>query len=84
MTRCRNCGSESIHASRTRTNWERIRRQWTGKRPYRCHTCQWRGWGVETEPRFPLDEQMLAAQAIAAEPIDLRVLEGPASKPEPD
>jgi hypothetical protein len=46
VARCPNCDSADIHRSRTSSRWERWRRQITGKRPYRCHRCKWRGWLV--------------------------------------
>jgi hypothetical protein len=27
--------------------WEAWRRKITGKRPYRCQDCHWRGWAVD-------------------------------------
>jgi len=30
--------------SRTRTLSDRIRKQFTAQRPFRCDTCEWRGW----------------------------------------
>lgn len=44
MAQCPKCHSENVHRSRTRSRWERWRRDVTGKRPHRCHACNWRGW----------------------------------------
>ena len=33
--------------SKTRTALERFRRQFTMKRPWRCHACNWRGWAPD-------------------------------------
>jgi hypothetical protein len=41
---CPSCGSPRVHASRPRSTFEKIRIRLTGKDPYRCHACQWRGW----------------------------------------
>lgn len=41
---CPACGGVRIHHSRLR-NWaERARWRVTGRAPFRCHDCQWRGW----------------------------------------
>jgi hypothetical protein len=39
--------SQQIHRSRVRNRWEEIRRLITGRRPFRCHGCSWRGWRKE-------------------------------------
>ena len=44
MGRCPKCRSEDVRRSRTRSRWERWRKEITGKRPYRCRRCNWRGW----------------------------------------
>ena len=44
MSHCPNCKSDNIRRSRTRSRWERWRKEITGKRPYRCRECNWRGW----------------------------------------
>ena len=49
MTVCPACGSTRVFRSRTRNVFERFRRQFSMKRPFRCHACNWRGWGTETE-----------------------------------
>ena len=43
---CPSC-SKQIHRSRVRNRWEEIRRLFTGRRPFRCHGCNWRGWRKE-------------------------------------
>jgi len=47
MDTCPACGSHRVFRSRTRTRFERLRRELTSKRPYRCHACGWRGWAPE-------------------------------------
>ena len=44
---CPRCGSQDIHHSRLRTWLERARWRLTGRVPYRCHDCEWRGWRSE-------------------------------------
>ena len=41
---CPSCGEFRLFKSRHRSFLELIRRKLTGKRPYRCHKCGWRGW----------------------------------------
>ncbi|HNV01946.1 MAG TPA: hypothetical protein PLE61_07535 [Vicinamibacterales bacterium] len=57
MEACPACGSRRVYRSRTRSVFERIRRQVTTKRPFRCHNCNWRGWVAEAArlvtPRQP-------------------------------
>lgn len=71
MLTCRKCKSDKIHRSRTRTKWESWRKEITGKRPYRCPVCGWRGWGVDRGPKFGADEIEVAARALAQEPPNL-------------
>jgi hypothetical protein len=41
---CPGCGGHNVHHSRLRTHIERLRSRLTRRVPYRCHTCEWRGW----------------------------------------
>ncbi|HKB11909.1 MAG TPA: hypothetical protein VKD69_14705 [Vicinamibacterales bacterium] len=47
-TICRKCRSDRAHRSRTRSLWERWRKQITGKVLFRCPDCGWRGWAIDT------------------------------------
>lgn len=44
MAHCPSCKSDRLRRSRTRSRWERWRKEITGRRPYRCLSCNWRGW----------------------------------------
>jgi predicted RNA-binding Zn-ribbon protein involved in translation (DUF1610 family) len=66
MNTCPSCGSPRVFRSKTRTAFERFRRQFTMKRPYRCHNCDWRGWAPD------------GTQAVA--PAD--VIDAPAAPPD--
>ena len=46
MSRCPKCNSKAIRRSRTRSWWERWRKEITDKRPCRCRACDWHGWMV--------------------------------------
>jgi hypothetical protein len=48
---CPNCQAVT-HRSHVRNRWERLRKRITRKRPYRCHNCEWRGWGEDPGPKF--------------------------------
>ena len=43
LMRCPACGSMYTAKSRIRW-WERPLLSLTGRRPYRCVSCRWRGW----------------------------------------
>ena len=73
MTECPKCQSKELHRSRGRSRWELWRKEVTGKRPYRCHTCGWRGWSVDTGPRFRDDDVEVAVRAMAPEPEPLNL-----------
>jgi FlaA1/EpsC-like NDP-sugar epimerase len=64
---CVRCGGH-LHRSRARSRWERIRKEFTDARPFRCDKCGWRGWSVPVEGRaaMPLDH---------ASPPDLQLLD---------
>jgi FlaA1/EpsC-like NDP-sugar epimerase len=52
---CPSCISARVHRSRARTIVERVRRNMTAERLFRCEQCGWRGWlmplvRIESEP----------------------------------
>lgn len=65
MEKCPKCQSNRIHRSRSRNWWERLRRDFSRNRPYRCESCGWRGWGPETDPQFSMPA---AAESDAPSP----------------
>jgi hypothetical protein len=71
MQQCPRCQSASIHRSRSKTAWETLRKEITGKRPFRCRACGWRGWGYESAPKFNEGERLQAERAPAARPPNL-------------
>jgi len=46
---CPRCNG-AVHHSRTRSWLERLRRSITGRVPFRCPACGWRGWRHEVIP----------------------------------
>jgi len=80
MDTCPACGSHRVFRSKTRTAFERYRRQFTTKRPYRCHTCNWRGWAPDiTQAGAPGDVLDTAATPPDLTAIDAS-LDNPAQK----
>lgn len=66
MHECPKCQADDIHRSHTRSIWEVWRKKITGRRPYRCHACDWRGWGADLGSRFVDDDPEGAARLTAA------------------
>jgi predicted RNA-binding Zn-ribbon protein involved in translation (DUF1610 family) len=86
MQTCPSCKSAEIHRSRTRTKFDKWRKAITGRRPYRCHACGWRGWGIDVGPKFGEQALDIAARALAPDPPNLKgtVLGRDESRPEID
>jgi predicted RNA-binding Zn-ribbon protein involved in translation (DUF1610 family) len=61
MQQCPKCKSSAIHRSHSRGRWERLRKQVTNRRPYRCSKCGWRGWGVDSGSTLNLADTLLTA-----------------------
>jgi len=62
--------------------FERFRRQFTLKRPYRCHSCNWRGWAPDgMQAVAPSDVLDAATPPPDLGAIDV-ALEDSARKPE--
>jgi hypothetical protein len=81
VSHCPKCSSKDLRPSHTRNRWERLRRDITGKRPYRCRACQWRGWRKialgDDEPSSRLranvpDPPNLRGTALARQDSDTR------------
>lgn len=72
IDRCPKCSSSDVHRSRAKSRWEQWRKSLTGKRPFRCRACKWRGWGVDPGLTFTEAEIERAARAIAPEPPNLK------------
>jgi hypothetical protein len=68
LQHCPRCKSDKIYSSRTRSKWEVWRKEITGKRVYRCHECDWRGWGPDTGPHFSREQIDSSVIAIADAP----------------
>jgi len=44
MLACPECGKYQFHKSHTKNSYERFRKFFFRQRPYRCHSCGYRGW----------------------------------------
>jgi len=65
---CVRCKNGRLRRSRARSQWERIRKEFTGARLFRCEQCNWRGWVVPT-----VDAQAMPLERSA--PPDLRSID---------
>ncbi len=72
MRRCPKCNSDDIHRSRPKSMWEEWRKEVTGKQPYRCQSCGWRGWDFSFGPQFDYHDVESAARALAPDPPNLK------------
>jgi uncharacterized protein with PIN domain len=72
---CPRCNGK-VHHSRPRSWLERLRRRVTRRVPYRCHTCNWRGWRKDVKPRPQelrrTDRALTDAEIERLEPDDRR------------
>lgn len=68
MLNCPKCGSPRVHRSRTRTVWERFRKNFTQARLHRCHACGWRGWGAVISAPPTVDAIDVAASETQSRP----------------
>jgi hypothetical protein len=41
---CPDCGSTRVHRSRSTSVAEKLQKNMTTRRLFRCHDCGWRGW----------------------------------------
>jgi hypothetical protein len=67
---CPRCKSDRVYRSRTRSGWERWRRQITLKAPFRCQTCGRRFWCPDPGPWFSREEIDAANRAIASASLE--------------
>ena len=96
VTHCPKCSSEDIRRSRTRNRWERWRKEITGRRPYRCRRCDWRGWLVidlseidgatrrSNAPEPPNLKGTLLARSSKVRKVDLKALDRFSTLPDKD
>jgi UDP-GlcNAc:undecaprenyl-phosphate GlcNAc-1-phosphate transferase len=78
---CGRCGGRSVHRSKARSAYERLRKLHTPRRLFRCNDCGWRGWLLPLEQATPL---LVAGAAMPApeQQTDLLIGAEPAHRPE--
>lgn len=74
--RCPACQLPRFYRSQARFPLERLRKAFTARRPFRCHSCGWRGWILAMEPAVtytvPADSvERLDALNVPEDAIDL-------------
>jgi hypothetical protein len=80
---CPACKSDSVYRSRTRSGWERWRRQVTLKAPFRCQSCGRRFWRPDPGPWFSREEIDAANRAIASALLDETIAVPPVRSTDP-
>lgn len=63
---CPSCSNPALHRSRARTLAERVRRNHSDKRLFRCDECGWRGWLVPLHFGQPADSASPAVPDLLA------------------
>jgi FlaA1/EpsC-like NDP-sugar epimerase len=56
---CPSCGEASAHRSRARTIQERLKKEITAERLFRCDDCGWRGWLAPLPPAMPVAVEVI-------------------------
>lgn len=65
---CPQCREPELRRSHARSFFERLIKDHTLRRPFRCHACGWRGWCDEASLTFPITpEKLQATRTIAAD-----------------
>jgi predicted RNA-binding Zn-ribbon protein involved in translation (DUF1610 family) len=80
MDICPKCHSQRVHRSRIRSAIERARRALTGKAPFRCPACGWRGWAFD----FGSTGGQLTGKEFAAPAPDLEAIDRRLDREKPD
>jgi FlaA1/EpsC-like NDP-sugar epimerase len=74
---CPRCRAHRLHRSRARTLPERVRRNFSARRLFRCDDCQWRGWLMPLEFANPNAETAAAAPDLGSLDKTLHTLAAP-------
>jgi len=68
---CPKCNAPALHRSSVKTQIERVRRNLSEKRKYRCHSCDWHGWMSESSLRYPSVSQITGIPVISNQDVDI-------------
>lgn len=71
MKHCPHCQSTNVRHSRAKSLWEKWRQRILFKRPFRCRSCNWRGWGAEVGPTFSERATKRSVRAMEPSRLDL-------------
>jgi hypothetical protein len=74
---CPTCVTARVHRSRARNFVERLRRNRSAERLFRCPGCGWRGWLI---PLVSIEGEPLQS----GEPLDLQNIDNAVVSPPPD
>jgi len=74
---CPDCGSLTMHRSKARSLPERIRRNFSVQRLYRCTNCDWRGWLLPLQFSDADAVEPTSAPDLAALDVALQTLQAP-------
>ena len=77
---CPQCHAHRLHRSRARTLPERVRRNFSARRLFRCEQCQWRGWLIPLEFANPNAMTVRAAPDLGSLDETLHTLSAPARR----
>jgi len=80
---CPRCGQPKLHHSRARGAFERFRRHFTERVPFRCHGCGWRGWLHDIVAEPPPREALRSLSEDDYDRIDGRAPAAPGAHDRP-
>jgi predicted RNA-binding Zn-ribbon protein involved in translation (DUF1610 family) len=72
---CPKCTTPALLRSHAQSRFEQKRKQVTGKRPWRCHNCGWRGWFEEAALQYPANAKSPLPPEIAGADVPIPDLE---------
>ena len=68
---CPKCHAPALYRSHSTSRLDNIRRNFSPKRKFRCHTCDWRGWLDESQLSYPSVSIFTSVTAVAGEDVDI-------------
>jgi uncharacterized protein with PIN domain len=68
---CPKCNAPALHRSHSQDSADRVRRNFSAKRKYRCHVCDWKGWLDETRLVYPSISLVGSIPTVSGEDVDI-------------
>ncbi len=68
---CPKCHAPALHRSHTMTSADQFRRNFTTKKKYRCHVCNWEGWLDEARLTYPSVSLVGSVPTVSGEDVDI-------------